>query len=222
MIRIIVVDDLKNIVDYFQTILNHEPDMEVVGTASSKEEAVALTRRLKPDVVLMDIQMETGTAGIEAIEQIRTFDNDVKIVVLTIHEQDELLFRAYTAGAMDYIVKTSSIIRILNSIRSSYENTLMLRSEVATKILREYNKVMLRQTDLAQAFKLVSRLTNSEFEVLQAAYGGKKHREIAQERFVEEGTIKVQVNRILKKFDMPRLSDVLRFLRKVDFFAIYK
>ncbi|MBN1777826.1 MAG: response regulator transcription factor [Clostridiales bacterium] len=140
-IRILIVDDNPEIRDYFISILAHEADMDVIGCASSGLEAVQKALEMKPDIVLMDIQMETRTAGITASDRILKSVPGVKIIILTILEDDNLLFQAYCAGVIDYIVKTDSISQILTSIRNANNNQLVLRPKYAEKLIEELSRV---------------------------------------------------------------------------------
>lgn len=216
-IRLLIVDDMKDIREYFQMILSREPDIEVIGMASSGIEAVQKAKELKPDVVLMDIQMETRTAGINATNEIMSFDPEVKIIILTIHEEDEYLFQAYCAGVMDYIVKTDSISQILNSIRTVYSNKLMLRPGVANKIIEEFTRMKTQQDSLIYVLNIVSKLTNSEYEILVSFYEGGTYKSISEARYVSISTIKSQVNSILKKFEMKNMREVVRLLKQLNF-----
>lgn len=221
-IKLLIVDDMTDIREYFQMIFSKEPDLEVVGLASSGIEATQKARELKPDVILMDIQMETRTAGIDATNAIKSFDPDVRIIILTIHEEDEFLFQAYCAGVMDYIVKTDSISQILNSIRTVYANKLMLRPGVANKIIDEFARLKAQQNSMIYTVNLLSKLTNSEFEILKCYYEGSSYKTISETRFVSQATIKSQVNSILKKFDMKSMKDVVKMLHQMNFSEIIK
>lgn len=215
-IKILIVDDMADIREYFQMILSREPDIEVIGTATSGIEAVQKAKELMPDVILMDVQMETRTAGIDATNTIITFNPDVKIIILTIHEEDEYIFQAYCAGVMDYIVKTDSISQILNSIRTVYANKLMLRPGVANKIIEEFTRLKTQQTSIIYVLNIVSRLTNSEYEILKSFYEGGTYKSISETRYVSISTIKSQVNSILKKFEMKSMKEVVKLLRQIN------
>lgn len=217
MIRILIVDDNQDICQYFQMILGRESDFQVVATASTGKEGVRLAQTLMPDVVLMDIQMETETAGIAAAQKIKETAPGVKVIILTIHSDDEMLFQAYNAGVMDYIVKTDSIAQIVNSIHNVHQNKLMLRSDVAEKIVAEFTRVQKQHTSLLFALNILTKLTNSEFEVLRCIYEGNSYKDIAQTRYVSQATIKSQVNSILRKFDMLRMKDVVSLLHDIQF-----
>jgi DNA-binding NarL/FixJ family response regulator len=217
-----IVDDMTDIREYFNMILSKEPDIEVVGLASSGIEAVQKARDLKPDVILMDIQMETRTAGIDATTVIKGMDPNVKIIILTIHEEDEYLFQAYCAGVMDYIVKTDSISQIINSIRTVFSNKLMLRPGIADKIIDEFSRLKTQQNSLIYILNIISKLTNSEFEILKCFYEGSTYKTISETRFVSPATVKSQVNSILKKFEMKTMKDVIKLLRQMNFSEIIK
>ena len=213
---------MKDIREYFSMILSKEADLEVVGIASSGLEAIRCAKELSPDVILMDIQMETRTAGIDATNAIKTINPNIRVVILTIHEEDEFLFQAYCAGVMDYIVKTDSITQIINSIRNVYINKLMLRPNIAEKIIDEFTRLKTQQKSLLYAFHIISKLTNSEFEILKCFYEGNNYKTIAETRFVSQATIKSQVNSILKKFEMKNMKDVIKLLNLVNFSEIIK
>ena len=217
MIRILMADDNPEIRGYFRNILSREPDFEVVGDVDSGAECIRLARECRPDIILMDIQMETETAGIDATRIIHETMPECKIIILTIHSDDEMLFRAYSSGAMDFIVKTDSITKIVSSIHSVNQNQMQLRSDVAAKIVSEFQRIKKEQANLLDILDILTKMTNSEFEVLCCIYNGDSYREVAKTRFVSEATIKSQISSILKKFGMKRMKDVIAVLNKVDF-----
>ena len=216
-IRVMMADDSPEIRSYFANIISHEADMELAGTASSGSEAVQMARELRPDIILMDIQMETRVAGISASKQILTEFPGTRIIILTILEDDDLLFQAYCAGVIDYIIKTDSISQILTSIRNAYQNQMVLRPRYAEKIIQELKRVREEQNDLLHGLNILTMLSNSEFEVLKCLYQGMNARQISESRYVSQGTVKSQIHSILKKFDMKSVSDVVRHLKAIRF-----
>lgn len=221
-IKILIVDDMTDIREYFNMILSREPDIVVAGLASSGIEAVHMAKALKPDVILMDIQMESRTAGIDATHCIKTIDPNIKVIVLTIHQEDEYLFQAYCAGVMDYIVKTDSISQIINSIRTVYSNQLLLRPGIANKIINEFSRMKTQQNSMIYILSIISKLTNSEFEILKCLYEGNTNKVISETRFVSPSTVKSQVNSILKKFEMKSMKEVVKLLKQLNFDEILK
>lgn len=218
MPRIIIADDMEEIREYLKEILSREEDMEIVGEASSGFEAEALTQKLLPDAVLMDIQMESRMAGINAIEKIHQSHPEIKCIVLTIHADDEYLFRAYMAGASDFIVKTRVPEEIVQAIRAVIQNNLLLRPEVVQRLVKEYQRIQSSQIRMRDALQVMLMISTTEYEVLKLIYHGYTYKAIAQQRYVQETTIRVQVNHILKKFKKKRMKDVIAMLRDLNIF----
>ena len=220
MITVLLADDNADIRSYFHGILDREPDIQVVGEAESGEDCIRLATQKRPNVILMDIQMETETAGIDATRIIHETLPESKIIILTIHSDDEMLFQAYSCGAMDYLVKTDSISKIISSIEKVSQNQMQLRPDIAAKIVTEFQRIQRESTSLMYTMNVLMKMTNSELEVLSCIYNGYSYKEVAKTRFVSEATIKSQVNSILKKFDMKRMKDVIAVLHQVDFSRI--
>lgn len=216
-IRVLMVDDSNEIRDYFISILNHENDIEVVGSAASGMEAIKAAEQYRPNIVLMDIQMETRTAGIDAARQIIKKWPDIKVIILTILEDDDLLFQAYCAGVMDYIIKTDSITQILESVRQAYNNQLILRPKYAEKIIDEFSRVKEEQASLFYSMNILTKLSNSEFEILKSIYQGMNYKQISEERYVSTVTVKSQIHSILKKFGMHSMKEVVKKLDEIHF-----
>lgn len=218
-IKILICDDLQNIIDYFSMIIQSDPALELVGTAHSANEAIALSEAKSPDIVLMDIQMENGEAGILATKQIKEKNPKIKVIIVTVHEEDALLFKAFSAGAEDYIIKTQPQETILQSIHDVYHNQLALRPEIAAKLREEFIRLQKKQSSLMYTINLVSHLTNAEFEILRMLYAGMSRREISKKRFVELTTINTQVAKILSKMECNSTKELLRTLKELNIFT---
>lgn len=221
-IKIIIADDMPEICDYFKNIFERERDMEVVSCCHTGKEAVLAAEACKPDVVLMDVEMETPRAGIEALNTIKTMDSSIYVIMLTIYQTDEILFDAFGNQADDFIVKTSSVADVLNSIRKVYNHRLSLKPEWTQKILEQFSKMYSERASLLYTLNLASKLTPSEMDILQDIYHGNTYKKIAKKRCVEEVTIRTQVNRILKKFECDSMKKLVKMLKDMRFFDIYK
>lgn len=112
-IKVAMCDDLEYLCKYFRTEINANEDMECVTLAHNSAQCIEMVKETKPDILLLDIQMETNDAGINVIPKILSESPQTKIIVLTIHESDEYIFRALTNGAIDYLIKTSPLEEIL-------------------------------------------------------------------------------------------------------------
>jgi len=220
-IRIAIVEDMIDIAEYFAMVLAKEPDFEIVGIAHSGTKGVELVQNTVPDIVLMDIQMEHQFAGIEAIEKIKAKFPAIKVIVLTVNEEDEMIYRAFAAGASEYIIKSASVADIINSIHLVHENQLSLRPEIASKILDEFSRIKTYQDTLIYTLNIIAKLTTAEFEVLVALRQGKTYHQVATERYVEDVTIRTQVNKILKKFGEHNIKTVIKRLETLKIFDIY-
>ncbi|GHV45652.1 DNA-binding response regulator [Spirochaetia bacterium] len=220
-IQVVIAEDSEEICAYLGNLIKNEQDMELAGTAFSGAEAVKIAAQLKPDIVLMDIQMETKTAGIDAIGKIRESNPEIKVIVLTIHSRDDLLYRAYAAGAMDYIIKTSPASDVINSIRAVSSNKLLLRPDIANKIIGECIRVQETQSKMQEVLMVMMKITNTEFEIIKLIYDGYSYQEIAKQRFVEETTIRSEIYWILKKFNRKRMKEVISLLKEIRFFETF-
>ena len=218
-IKILVVDDMEEIRLHLQEeIPKAAENMEVIGISENSADAVERATELLPDVVLMDIQMETRTAGIWAIGQIHERFPNIKCIALTIHQDEEFIFRAYLAGAVDYIIKTSPINDIVKSINAVMENKLLLRPEVGRRLFDEYQKIQQNQVRMKETMRVMLMISTTEYEILKLVCQGMTYRQIARKRFVEETTIRSQANHILKKFQKKRMKDVVSELKNLKIF----
>lgn len=184
-IKVLIAEDMEPIRRKYVKIINASEDLEVVSDVESGEEAVKQAKERKPDVILMDIEMETPDAGIRATQRILQDNPDVRIIILTVYEEDELIFTAFQLGVCDYILKNASQEEIIKSIHNAYENHCPLRPEIASRILGEFKRVRSYETSFLYAVNIVSTLTTTELEILglllegnlQSASGGNVHGE---------------------------------------------
>jgi DNA-binding NarL/FixJ family response regulator len=220
-IRVMIVEDIASIRDYFATIVQHEQDLELVGSASTARQAVEVAREKKPDIVLMDIELERRFAGVDATRDILRELPHTKIIALTIHEDDETLFAMLAAGAMDYIVKTSSVGDILLSIRENFRNMPRIRPDLLSRLLSEFATISNRERELIKTLNVFSKLTKTEFDIIKAVASGLTYQQVANQRYVEETTIRGHVHNILRKFNSKKLRDVVKKLKTLKILDIY-
>ena len=217
-IKVVLCDDMRYLCQYFEILINREADMEVVGIAENSEECLALVREKKPDVVLLDIQMSTDDDGIIILENILKEEPNTKVIMLTIHEEDELIFRSLSHGACDYMLKSTEPENIIEAIRGAHEGRSMLNPCIAQKLLEECAKVRRQQHEAMSQLHSIALLTASEYKILRMIYDGNSYAEIAKQRFVEEVTIRTQVNKILKKFNASNMKQLVAQLRETQIF----
>ncbi len=219
-IKILICDDMMYICKCFEILLSKEADMEVVGKATNQEGCMELIHRCQPDIVLLDIQMSFETEGLVILEEIKKQYPEMKVIMLTIHEDDEVIFRALSSGANDYLLKSSEEEFMVESIRRVYRGDVSLNPYIARKILSECQKAKKIQSETIQLVNAVAQLTSAEYKILRLLYAGYSYAEIAQQRFVEKVTIRTQIHKILKKFEVKSVKQLIGYLKEIKVFDL--
>lgn len=195
MIRVLLVDDQKLFREGVSTLLSIHDDVEIVGEASNGQQAIDQTQALSPNVILMDLRMpEMG--GVTATEQIKENFPDSRVIVLTTFDDDESIFDALRAGAVGYLLKDVSSQKLIEAIRITAAGGSFLHPSVASKVVAGISS---RPPAPEPVQQLVEPLSKRELEILQFIGGGSSNREIANELFLSEGTVKNHVTNILGK-----------------------
>jgi DNA-binding NarL/FixJ family response regulator len=191
-ITVVLVDDQALVRAGFRALLDAQDDIEVVGEAGDGEEAVALARRLTPDVMLMDVRMP-GVDGLEATRRIASDDRltDVRIVILTTFELDEYVFEAIRAGASGFLVKDTEPVELLRAVRAVAAGDALLSPSVTRRLIGEF-ATRAKDADVAPA---LSVLTDREREVMALVAEGLTNEEIAERLIVSPATAKTHVSR---------------------------
>ena len=202
MIRILLVDDQALVRAGFRMILDAEPGMEVVGEASDGRGAVDQVRKLRPDVVLMDIRMPE-LDGLEATRQILAGaprEDGPKILMLTTFDLDEYVYEALRAGASGFLLKDTPPEQLVSAIYVIAQGEALLSPSITRRVISEFVKG--RGPKQQAQFPRLQDLTARELEVMKAIARGLSNAEIAKELFVSETTVKTHVARILMKLGL--------------------
>ncbi|MDP6821804.1 MAG: response regulator transcription factor [Dehalococcoidia bacterium] len=202
-VRLLLVDDDDLVRTGLKMILESDPDFEIVGEASNGLEAVILTERFNPDVILMDIQMPEMD-GIEATRRISTEspdDESPRVLVLTTFEQNEYVFQALRAGASGFLLKRTPADDLIAGIKVIAEGDSLLSPSVTRRLINEFANSSPSPAGTDTSGK-VETLTEREMEVLQLVSHGMSNQEIADELVVSEGTVKTHVKRTLSKLEV--------------------
>ena len=206
VLRILVVDDQALMRSGFSMMLGVEPDLEVIGDAADGAEAVEMCRRLRPDVVLMDVQMP-GTDGIEATRLI-TAEALSKVLILTTFDRDDYLFDALRAGASGFLLKNSDPEDLVDGVRAVGHGHALLAPEVTRRVIERLTTPVPSDGRAPSPAGAGSRppaldlLTARETEVLRLVARGLSNAEIAQKLVVGEATIKTHVSACLSKLHL--------------------
>jgi DNA-binding NarL/FixJ family response regulator len=198
-IRVLLVDDQALLRKGFRMILEEEADIEVVGEASDGDEAVAMTRQLEPDVVLMDVRMP-GTDGIEATAQIVSGGFASRVLILTTFDLDEYAFAGLRAGASGFLLKDVPPAELIGAIHVVARGDAVVSPRVTRRLLDTFAEQLPgAESGGERRAAELGELTEREREVLVEVAEGFSNAEIADHLFVSEATVKSHVGKILTK-----------------------
>ena len=211
-IRVLITDDHKVVRRGLRGFLELDPELEVVGEASNGEEAVSMARRLRPDVVLMDLLMPVMD-GIEATREIRRELPEVEVLALTSVLEDASVTGAIKAGAIGYLLKTTEADELREAIRAAAAGQVRLAPEAAARLMREVRAP-------ASPEALTEPLTERETEVLKLIARGKANKQIARELFVAMSTVKTHVNNLYRKLNVSSRTQAALYAARTGLVAI--
>jgi DNA-binding NarL/FixJ family response regulator len=198
MTRVLIADDDDLMRAGLVELLSGEPEIEIVGEASTGRQAVERTRRLGPDLVLMDVRMP-DLNGIQATGELIRIAPDTKVLILTTFEQDDYVFGALRAGASGFLLKRTRPEELIAAVHTIARGDSLLSPSVTRLVIDRMAQQPL--PELAAQAKL-DELTRREREVLELVARGLSNREIAAELFVEESTVRTHVKRVQMKLQL--------------------
>jgi DNA-binding NarL/FixJ family response regulator len=211
-IRVLVVDDHELFLQGLQTVLEIEDDIEVVGRANDGQEAVSLAAGTSPDIVLMDVRMPLRD-GIAATSGVKRAVPDVKIVMLTVSDEENDLIEAIKAGAVGYLLKSIPPHEVADAVRAVHHGQSLISPSMASKLMAESASIARGTADRPRLH--TPHLTARELEVLKLVAEGRANREIARKLFISENTVKNHVRNILDKLQLhSRMEAVMYAVRQ--------
>ena len=206
--KVLIVDDHALFRQGVRNSIELEEDIEVVGEAEDGKEALAKARELKPDLILMDINMP-HCSGLETVSAIKRELPDVKIIMLTVHDQDVNLFEAIKRGAEGFLSKNVRAKALLDSLRGVMKGEAAISGSMAGKILKEFARLA-----GIEAGHIAGQLTPREKEVLQKISEGLSNREIGLSLSISENTVKAHVTNILGKLHFQTRTQAAAYARR--------
>ena len=211
MIKVLIAEDMPALLKKYQRLLEKDSELEVVAAVQNGYEAVMKTVLCQPDVILMDIEMETRTAGLDAASQILSQYPEVKIIILTSYEDDENVFQAFKLGVSDYVLKNSKQEELITCVKDAYAGRSPIRPVIAEKIRRSEDSFLYN-------LMLVTQLTQTEIDILDLLRQGYERSEICSMRCVEMTTLKRHIHNILKKFDLDSMAEVVKLVNDLKIY----
>ena len=213
-IRVLIVDDHGIMRAGIRSLLEGQPDIEIVGEASSGCEAIEQATLLQPDVVLMDIAMR-GLSGLEATQAIREHNPQINVLALTMHDREEYFFAMLKAGALGYVLKESGPAELLAAIRAVHRGEAFLSPGVTKAVLEDY---LGQPKDKTQSH--YDSLTLREKQVFRLAAEGNTSREIAEMLHISPKTVEKHRSSMMRKLKLDNLSELIKVAVRKGFIEI--
>ena len=210
-IKVLLVDDQQDLVDELRSLLQTDPQIQVIGTACDGFDALQKMQNNLPDVVLMDIRMPNMN-GVVATERIKATYPDVKVVILTTFDDSDYILNAINHGASGYLLKDTSANKLINAVKNAYEGDTILPAQIARHIASAAKNVAAdREIKLSRAFMLSDR----EIEIALMIYEGFTNRQISAALSISEGTTRNYVSSIYEKMECQNRADTVRKMSEI-------
>jgi len=213
-IRVLLAEDHVIVREGTRELVQHEPDMEVVGEASDGEEAIQLTAKLRPDVVIMDIAMPKLN-GIEATEQIKELYPATAVLVLTAYDDDQYIFALLEAGAAGYLLKNVRGRELIDAIRAVYAGESVLHPAITRKVIESF----LPAGKPAER-RIAEPLSEREMEVIRLAGRGMSNKDIAEELSLSVRTVQAHLGNIFNKLGVGSRTEAVLYALKKGWVAL--
>jgi len=205
-ISLLLAEDHTIVRQGLQALLKQSDHIEVIGQAEDGQTAVRKTEEMKPDVVLMDISMPILN-GIEATRQIKKQHPETKVLILSMHPNEEYIYAALNAGASGYILKQDAHLDLMAAIEVVAKDEVFLSPSVSTKVVKDY---LHKASELAPADKL-EKLTSRERQILQLIAEGKTNKQIAGLFFISVKTVETHKANLKEKLGVRTIADLVKY-----------
>jgi len=213
-IRLVLADDHAVVRSGTRELLEQQPDLAIVGEAADGEEAVRLAGQLRPDVVIMDVRMPR-MSGVEATRTIKKEYPNVKILVLTAHDDDEYVFALLQAGANGYLLKTAEIEELVRAIRMVAAGQSALAPEVTGKVVAQFASGKPLPDAPPEPVENFDGLTERELDILRLVGKGLSNKQIGKELYISDRTVQAHLSNIFSKLSAgSRTEAVMYAVRK--------
>jgi len=206
-IKVAIVEDNEKIREGLATLIDGSDGFQCSAAYETAEEALRRLPSYNPDVVLMDIQLP-GMTGIECVEKLKEKNSDLQIMMLTVYEDDEKVFKSIVAGATGYILKRTPPAELLDAIRGLHEGGSPMSDQIARKVVQAFQQ-------MEKASREVENLSDREMEILSFVAKGYHDKEIADQFFLSVKTVRTHLRNIYQKLHVrSRTEAVLKYLKK--------
>jgi two-component system response regulator NreC len=204
-VKVLVVDDHEIVREGIRMVLAADPELEVVGVASSGEEAIERVRELEPNVVLMDLGMP-GLSGFEATRRIKESSPGTQVVALTVHDSEGYVFQMLQAGATGYVVKRAPSEDVITAVKRAHQGEAVLHPSVAKLLIKDYLARVAKGEETS-----FDTLSDREREILKLIAEGETNREIADTLFLSIKTVQAHRANLMRKLGMHDRTELVKY-----------
>ncbi|MEZ4923161.1 MAG: response regulator transcription factor [Crocinitomicaceae bacterium] len=208
--RILLVDDHQLIIDGLKGFFENHQNYKVVGEANNGSDAIRLAGVLEPDVILMDIEMPE-VSGIQACEEIKRNNSSCKVIIVSMHQEKELIKKLVERGADGYLLKNSSKDEVLKAIEAVLKGQPYFSQDVTLSLLDKNGN---KQPSFSGNTTELESLTEREIEILKLVAEGLTNKEIGEELFISHRTVDTHRTNLMKKLDVNNVAGLIRFAMK--------
>ncbi|MCM3698860.1 MULTISPECIES: response regulator [Paenibacillus] len=208
--KVLIADDHAVVRSGFAMIINFQEDMEVVATAADGLEAYKMVAKHRPDILLMDLSMPPGESGLIATAKINEDFPETKIIILTMHDDEEYLFHVLKNGARGYVLKNSPDEQLVTAIRMVYQGGVYIHPKLATSLVREFIAHN-QQLDEASPYQLLS---TREIEILPLVAKGYGNKEIAEMLHISVKTVEAHKAKMMEKLNLKTRPELVEYALK--------
>lgn len=201
MIKVLIAEDQELIRQSIEIMLTNKPEIEIVGSAENGRETIRLTRKLVPDIILMDIRMPE-IDGVQCIEIIKEAMPQVKIIVLTTFDDDEYVFNALKNGASGYLLKGISVAELVQAIKTVARGGALINPNIAAKVFKFFSRMANADYRIKVDENALKELGKNEQKIIQLIGIGLSNKEIADKLKLSEGTVRNYISSILNKLNL--------------------
>lgn len=209
MIKILLVDDHAVVRMGLKMLLNTNPEMEVIGEASEGNEGIKKAQKLKPDVVVMDLSMPHGKDGLSATTELKKLMPEINILILTMHDDEEYLFRAIQGGASGCILKSAPHDELMSAIESVAQGDAYLHPSAQKRLMEEYLAGVKHDGN-----DMYNLLSDREKEVLTLIAKGYANKDIAEQLVISVKTVETHKGKVMEKLQMKTRPELVEYAVK--------
>jgi two-component system response regulator NreC len=210
MIKICIVDDHAMVRSGLKMLLNDQDDISVIGEASDGDEAIAIAIQLQPNVILMDLSMPHGKDGLTATKDLKQQQPHISILILTMHDDEEYLFRAIHAGASGFILKSAPHEELLTAIRLVAEGNAYLHPAATKRLMGEY----LDRAHTGEGGSPMETLSEREKEIVSLVAKGYSNKEVADQLVISVKTVESHKANVMEKLSLRTRPDLVKYAMK--------